>query len=476
MAITVTWATKIINIPKADTTLIQSVPTEIRELDINILRLRLKDLEDDSEGMPFLDTHRHNTEVQLAGITYARVVEIINDYTVTFEDGQYAVNLFGANHNVGDVANVNQVSIRVNNSAGLISSPAIEFAAYEDGIVVDVTKTTSGTAFDIGTGANPVGNILDALQIVANVGVKKLKIIGDITFSTGHDISGFVIEGESFAKSLITVDSDAVVNGAEFEQCSLQGTLETDMVVNHCLVRDIAFFEGFFFECAFDGTVVLGGSSDTHIINCHDAAAVSSPTIDMGGSGRGLIVRNWWGGLVISNKTGADEIAIGASGSKVTLTNTVGGTGAIFVRILGGSFVNNSTATDIRPDIVNPDTISFRMFEEFIANHNTPGTFGAFVTTISTNILALQTRTNEVYGLQGANTAWSDIVETDNKITQYRVNRYDDNTLTGDILTRWLYTATYSGDTLTTLTRIVMFDLNPILGDNFTLTDNLIVT
>ena len=53
-------------------------------------------------------------------VTRGRVVEIINGYTVTFEDGQYAVNLTGANSNISDVANVNQVSIRAANSAGLV--------------------------------------------------------------------------------------------------------------------------------------------------------------------------------------------------------------------------------------------------------------------------------------------------------------------------------------------------------------------
>jgi len=48
------------------------------------------------------------------------VVEIINGYTVTFEDGQYRVTLLGANSNVADVTNVNQVSIQPNNSAGQV--------------------------------------------------------------------------------------------------------------------------------------------------------------------------------------------------------------------------------------------------------------------------------------------------------------------------------------------------------------------
>lgn len=121
MAITIDWETKIINVPKADLTLIQSTPTEIRQLDVDWFRLELKDIEDNVEGVPFSDTHVHNTEVTLGGLTLARVVEIIDPYTITFEDDQYAVNLVGANNNIADKTNVNQVSVRSNNSAGMVT-------------------------------------------------------------------------------------------------------------------------------------------------------------------------------------------------------------------------------------------------------------------------------------------------------------------------------------------------------------------
>lgn len=120
MAISIDWETKIISIPKSYMTLTQASP-EIRGLNLNTFRLDLKDLEDDDWGMIFPDTHRHNTEVTLGGITLARTLEIINGYTVTFEDGQYAVEAKEANSNLADVMNVNQVSLRTFNSAGLIT-------------------------------------------------------------------------------------------------------------------------------------------------------------------------------------------------------------------------------------------------------------------------------------------------------------------------------------------------------------------
>lgn len=125
MVISVDWGTGVISVPKADTTLVDSGPPEVREYDVfNTFWKELKDLEDDRDGMPFLDAQRHNTEVTIGGVTLAHVVEVINSYTVTFEDGSYQVNLFGANHNILDVANLNTVGLRSANSAGLITTTA----------------------------------------------------------------------------------------------------------------------------------------------------------------------------------------------------------------------------------------------------------------------------------------------------------------------------------------------------------------
>jgi hypothetical protein len=119
MAITITWATKVINIPQADLIFVSG---SLYRLDLNAFRLILKDLEASVFGIAELDTHSHNPPVTIAGTVLARVVEIINGYTITFEDGQYAVELIGANSNVAGVVNINQVATRSFNTAGLIQA------------------------------------------------------------------------------------------------------------------------------------------------------------------------------------------------------------------------------------------------------------------------------------------------------------------------------------------------------------------
>lgn len=132
--ISINWATKVITVPQADLTFVSG---SLYELNVNTFRLILKDLEDDANGMPFLRTHNHNTEVTVGGVTLARVIEIINGYTITFENGNYAVRLVGANNNIPDVVNVNSVSIRSNNSTGLVvadDASALWSKTIENGI------------------------------------------------------------------------------------------------------------------------------------------------------------------------------------------------------------------------------------------------------------------------------------------------------------------------------------------------------
>lgn len=107
-----------ITVPQADLTYVSA---GLYELDVEDFRLWLKDWEDSEVGMAMPDTHRRNAPVTLAGTTYAQTFELVNGYTVTFENGSYRVRVTGGNHNVGDVMNVNSVSIEIGNSAGLIA-------------------------------------------------------------------------------------------------------------------------------------------------------------------------------------------------------------------------------------------------------------------------------------------------------------------------------------------------------------------
>lgn len=195
MAITIDWNTKIISVPQSDLTLISP---NIYELDVDWFRLQLKTIEDSEEGMVFPDTHEHVQESVLSGVTYARQVKIINGYTVTFEDGPYTIRCVGANHNLGDVKNVNQVSLIIGNSGGLIvtSSSGGSSGPTASQIATEVWERL------LASHTNPLtmGGVLNTLnsrtQNILNYTIG-LDLKADITNSKADDI---------------LTDTDAIIN------------------------------------------------------------------------------------------------------------------------------------------------------------------------------------------------------------------------------------------------------------------------
>jgi len=365
MAIGVGWGgTNIIYVPKADLALIQPSP-EVRELDLDWFRLELKDLEDDEEGIAHPDTHRHNTEVTLSGLTYARIIEIIAPYTVEFEDGQYTINCVGANHNLSDVKVANQVSLIVNNAAGLINMPAIEYSSFDGGVTVDVVNGVVGTVYNIGTPQNPVNNVADALLIASYRGFTTFYIIEDITLDSGTDFEEMIFVGESKTKSLITIESDADVENCEFFDAEITGVLDGGSVLKNCLIKNINYVNGYIEQCVLGtGTVTLGGGEEAHFLDCWSGVVgTATPIIDMGGSGQALGMRNYNGGIHLKNKSGPDKVNIDLNSGHVILDSTVTN-GEIVIRGIGKLTDNSIGATVDCNELVNSENVATAVWND----------------------------------------------------------------------------------------------------------------
>ncbi len=168
MTISIDWpTTKVISVPKAD--LIEVSPTEF-QLDVDAFHITLRDLDAAVTGSPWATTHIHNTEVTIGGVVFARQVIIIGGYTVTFENGSYAVTLLGANNNILDVANLNSVSIRPSNSAGLITTPQIEEVWKLMGLDINNPMTVTPSSRNAGAGVG---------QTISGDGVSSTTIVRD---------------------------------------------------------------------------------------------------------------------------------------------------------------------------------------------------------------------------------------------------------------------------------------------------------
>lgn len=332
MAITIDYSTNVISIPRADMLDVTAGgPTEIRQLNINDLRIELGDIQDGEEGIPYLTTHSHTPPLTIAGVTLARVVEILDPYTIEFENGSYNVNIVGGNSNISDVTVKNTVGVNTSNSAGLQDPFALQAAAFGMGqVAINPNAISTGTTFPFGTRSFPVNNVADALSIANLRGIRRILILDDITLDSGDFSDGFNFEGDNSNIS-VTLDDPTNITNCTFVNMAITGTLDGQNTLERCSVTDLNMLTGTMRHCGIRGTVTLGIGGLASFIDCYSLVAGSGPgefsIVDLGGTQTtDLVVRNWSGGLEIINCS--DQQA------------------ASSVDILSGRFVLGSTITD----------------------------------------------------------------------------------------------------------------------------------
>ena len=123
MALSIDHDTLVITVPQADLVLVGG--TFYRMNSETYFRKSIIELLDNEDHMVLQDAISHNTEVTISGVTYARFIELINGYSVTFTpDSAWTVEIIGSNNNLHDVEanilNQNNVQVIPTNSAGLI--------------------------------------------------------------------------------------------------------------------------------------------------------------------------------------------------------------------------------------------------------------------------------------------------------------------------------------------------------------------
>jgi hypothetical protein len=357
VAISIDWATSVISVQKSDMVLIQSSPTEIYQLDMDVFRLTLKDLEDDEVGMAFVRTHNHNPPVTVSGAVLARVVEILAPYTVTFEDGQYRVQVVGANTNIGERTNVNQVSVSTSNSAGLQDLNSLQAASFNGGVTIDTSSQFSGTTFPIGTRANPVNNINDAISIAQSRGIFQINVASNLTITNEDLADGYTFVGNS-PTLILTLNSDATISNCTFQNLTVQGTLDNVNTIRGSNILNLVDVNGFIFQCAISGTISLGGGAQTSIFDCYSGVAGGgagqTSNIDLNGASNNLVLRNFSGGITLSN-TGigvSSDISIDMNSGRVLLDSSLD-SGDITIRGVA-KVVDNSNGATINDETLDP--------------------------------------------------------------------------------------------------------------------------
>jgi hypothetical protein len=328
--------------------LIQYSPTEVRELNLNTFRLALKNIEDDEAGIVQPTTHNHNPVVTVSGVQLARVIEILDPYTITFENGQYAVNLVGANSNVADKTNVNNVSVRSANSAGLIQTREIEYASFGGGVWIDSINGIENTAYPAGTETQPVKDWEYAKFIADLRGFTKIFVKGNFTIDDDDDISDYTFIGSGASlntpRTTITLTSGCINNNTIFENAMITGVQGGEAIYKNCVIGSLSNTHCQFDNCGLIGPIALVNSGwtashFTSLNNCYTKGEWF--VVDYNGSPIHQVYSNFSGRIKIINCTDASaDITIRLNAGTIWLDSSC--TAGHFILRGVGNFVNDS--------------------------------------------------------------------------------------------------------------------------------------
>lgn len=156
MALTVNPATRVWSVLQADLSFISGA---LYDLDTNQLKQDMMAVLSSEDYIWMDDSFIHNTQVTVAGTTFARTIEVINAHSIFLEDTSlaYSVRMINSNNNMFDVENgilipTGLVTVISTNSGGLIVEPEstpptvveIADAVWDESMAAHTTDDTFG--------------------------------------------------------------------------------------------------------------------------------------------------------------------------------------------------------------------------------------------------------------------------------------------------------------------------------------------
>lgn len=327
MVLTANWVTKIITVPKSELALISGTRYSItvdywfqllRELNASIQGVI------ETVSIPLYENTSPTT-------TTPRITDVINGYTVVFEDGLYSVEFTDGNTNIREVEIKNQVSVGTNNTSALINPTVLEASVYAGQVIVDAVSGVAGTGKTptgelIGTYRAPSNNETDAIAVAVMNGLKELIFTSNMALSEDYS-NGYNIRCSS-PLTTISVNPVANVSGASFSNATIDGELDGLNSVTNCIVNAITNVSGVMHQCTFASTIAMNGNLIV-ISSSSNVSGAAHPNF-YGTAGATLEVRDFHGSLGMHGFVDGEHSIDGSGGRLIIHDDCTGGD--IYVR------------------------------------------------------------------------------------------------------------------------------------------------
>ena len=265
-------------------------------------------------------------------------------------------------------------------SATTQSQAQLEHGTFDGGVSYDPTSpfAVSGTAFPAGTPSSPGMFMSDVHAIADERGFSKIYLRSNTTLTSEDFSDSHVFIGDNAQAVTLTIEPGANVANCEFQNLTLTGTLDGNNIVRESAILTLNYVQGFIFQCAIAAKITIAAGSQATVMDCFSGVAGGgfgqTPEIDCGGSGL-LALRNYSGGINLSNYTGLGAISMDMASGRVIVESTVTAGEDIFIRGIAdvtdssvGLPVNDLTQNKILKEIHGQVTRFIHIDTELLIN------------------------------------------------------------------------------------------------------------
>lgn len=226
--------------------------------------------------------------------------------------------------------------------------------AYLGAIWLDPNNGTAGTVVgENGLPTKPVTTLADAEALMDATGIRVLRVVTglielDRNFTETTIIGGAEVEIRLNGKS---------VNGSVIKTALVKGAMTGRVAMEQCDLEDVTGFAGTSWRCGLDGTTALAAGLSIFHEPYSRIPGLSTPIVDVGGTGRRFSLRGHNGGIEVRNVTGDSDVTLNmASGQFILATTCSGGT-----IVVSGDAKKTDNSTGSVTDFTglnNPETIT----------------------------------------------------------------------------------------------------------------------
>ena len=272
--------------------------------------------------------------------------------------------------------------------ADSLESVSTVMQSYLDTLIyagcVWIDSSTANTNVDFGTDGtqmNPVSTFTAAKAVADSFNCKKYCIVGKGTYTIPSAHVGWVFQ--SINHNTIIDMNNQDIDGATFTGAHIigtqgNGTLGIYATFFQCTLDSVDNIKADAWECALNDTVDLRTNTDTRFIKCFSNLAGNfTPVINYGAGSVDVIVRGYYGGLIISNMNSNDKLSVETDGH--LMMSTTCSNAPVTLRGVTSKF--DSSGTTIWTDVaaLNVDHIADHNWDELKSEHIIADTYGDYL-------------------------------------------------------------------------------------------------